>query len=204
MSTHGAFVVPVHDLDAAGRQYSFTVPVGWLRGALDGCEIQPQGRDATLSVLLSKSGTDVIVRGSMQPALVVSCARCLGPVHFEPLVEMSLLLQRVAPALEAAKGGRALEAAKGKKGGAKHAAEVEILTDEVDCDTYEGDEVVLDRFVREAILLESPIFPLCFEGCEGIRPTREANAAATSSGSAAGDPRLRPLLALAKKRPTKE
>jgi uncharacterized protein len=68
-------------------------------------------------------------------------------------------------------------------------------------DTYEGEEVVLDRFVREAILLESPIFPLCSEACEGIRPASDS---APVSEGAVTDPRLLPLLELAKRRKLKE
>ena len=61
--------------------------------------------------------------------------------------------------------------------------------------------MVLDRFVREAILLESPIFPLCSEACEGIRPASDS---ATDSEGAVTDPRLLPLLELAKRRKLKE
>jgi uncharacterized protein len=61
--------------------------------------------------------------------------------------------------------------------------------------------VVLDRFVREAILLESPIFPLCSEACEGIRPASDS---AQGFEGAVTDPRLLPLLELAKRRKMKE
>ena len=37
-------------------------------------------------------------------------------------------------------------------------------------DHYDGETVVLDPFVREAILLEVPNFPLCSEDCAGIQP----------------------------------
>ncbi|MET0592485.1 MAG: DUF177 domain-containing protein, partial [Polyangiaceae bacterium] len=79
--------------------------------------------------------------------------------------------------------------------------ETEFDGEDADIDTYEGEEVVLDRFVREAILLESPIFPLCSEACEGIRPASDS---ATDSQDAVTDPRLLPLLELAKRRKMKE
>lgn len=79
--------------------------------------------------------------------------------------------------------------------------ETEFDAEDADIDTYEGEEVVLDRFVREAILLESPIFPLCSEACEGIRPASDS---ATDSQEAVTDPRLLPLLELAKRRKLKE
>jgi uncharacterized protein len=75
------------------------------------------------------------------------------------------------------------------------------LAEEADTDTYEGEEVVLDGFIREAILLESPIFPLCSEACKGLRPAGES---APNSGRAATDPRLLPLAELARRRTMKE
>jgi uncharacterized protein len=131
----------------------------------------------------------VLVQGQIDAALVIPCARCLEPVEFRPHVELSLLL---VPASEA-------------KTPAKRPAgrdnETDFDADEADVDTYEGEEVVLDRFVREAILLESPIFPLCSEACEGIRPASDS---APVSEGAVTDPRLLPLLELAKRRKMKE
>ncbi len=46
--------------------------------------------------------------------------------------------------------------------------EYEFSSAEADEDTYDGERVVLDGFVREAILLELPSFPLCSEACTGI------------------------------------
>ena len=46
-------------------------------------------------------------------------------------------------------------------------AEYEFTAEEADMDEYDGERVVLDGFVREAILLELPSFPLCRESCDG-------------------------------------
>ena len=62
-------------------------------------------------------------------------------------------------------------------------------------DTYEGEQVNLDPFIREAILLEVPPFPLCSEDCQGIRPPPDSKESAVPSV----DPRLAPLLALSAK-----
>ena len=59
---------------------------------------------------------------------------------------------------------------------------------------YDGETVVLDDFVREAILLEIPIFPLCSEDCPGIRP--QALQAPADDVASPVDPRLAPLGAL--------
>jgi uncharacterized protein len=71
--------------------------------------------------------------------------------------------------------------------------EYEFTSEEADLDTYDGDTVVLDPFVREAILLELPNFPLCSEACAGIAPGREAP---VEFSRPSVDPRLAPLGAL--------
>jgi uncharacterized protein len=82
--------------------------------------------------------------------------------------------------------------------------EHEFTSDEADQDTYEGEEVDLDRFVREAILLESPIFPLCSDACRGIGPPPSSPLSNGGSKAGAIDPRLLPLVELARKRSSKE
>jgi uncharacterized protein len=193
MSSRAAFVVPVHDLDVTGRSVEFKLTDAWLRGALEGCEIQPAPAGGILTAHLAKTGTDILVQGQIDVDLVVPCARCLKEVSLHPHIELSLLLRPVDPSPPL--GRRAPTKGKAAED------ETEFSVDEADTDTYEGEEVALDRFVREAILLESPIFPLCSEACEGIRPALEP---APSSGHNVSDPRLLPLLELAKRRTMKE
>jgi uncharacterized protein len=192
MQERGAFVVPIHDLDVSGRDARFSVAPAWLRGALEGCEMQPAGTDGVLEVHLTKTGKDVLVQGQVDASLVVPCARCLRLVELRPHIELSLLLHPVV----AASTGPSRPARR-----ASSSDEDESEVEDVDADTYEGEEIVLDRFVREAILLESPIFPLCSEACEGIRPASDS---ATRLEGAITDPRLLPLFELANRRKMKE
>jgi uncharacterized protein len=221
MPDRGAFLIPVHDLDLSGRSVHFSITPAWLRGALEGCEAQPAGSTGQIDVHLTKTGNEVLIQGQIDAALVIPCARCLEPVEFRPHIELSLLLHPGPSVSTSARrgggqGAHAQSAGAGKTGAqaAAHAPakgankphsksddETEFDGSEVDYDTYEGEEVVLDRFVREAILLESPIFPLCSEACEGIRPASDS---ALGSEGAVTDPRLLPLLELAKRRKMKE
>jgi uncharacterized protein len=197
MSSRGTFVFPIHDLDVSGRNAQFPITAAWLRGALEGCEMQPAGPDGLLDVHFSKTGNEVLVQGQIDVSLVVPCARCLEPVALRPHVELALLLFPAAPGAPAAPK----RPIAGAKGAPSDKSADESDPEEADVDTYEGDEVVLDRFVREAILLESPTFPLCSEACEGIRPASES---ASGEGGAVTDPRLLPLLELAKRKNWKE
>jgi uncharacterized protein len=182
------FVVPIHDLDVSGRSVTFTLPLAWLREALQDCEIQPAGPDAVARLDVSKTGQDVLVRGGIEVEFVVPCARCLAPVRFRPDVQLSLVLEPAAGQERLPSNVRRLHKTGGASGASASGAgrtrgrptkptghppdpDPELFENEADRDTYEGDEVVLDRFFREALLLESPIFPLCSETCEGIRPT---------------------------------
>ena len=73
------FGVPIHDLDAGGREFRFPVRAAWLRGALEGTGVTPGDCDGEVAVRLSKSGNDVVVRGKLAAELLVPCARCLEP-----------------------------------------------------------------------------------------------------------------------------
>ena len=201
MSPRGTFVIPIHDLDVTGRDAEFEISTPWLRGALEGCEMQPAGPEGRLDVHLSKTGNDVLVQGQIDVRLVVPCARCLKAVELRPHVELALLLFPSATSAPGRAHGPTRPAERGADPKRSKDEEGDFSGDEADVDTYEGDEVVLDRFVREAILLESPTFPLCSEACEGIRPASES---APSTRDAVTDPRLLPLLELAKRRNWKE
>ena len=70
--------------------------------------------------------------------------------------------------------------------------EVELSAEDLERDTFDGETVVLDPFIREAILLELPNFPLCSDACPGIRP----GPAESAPEAERIDPRLAPLGAL--------
>jgi uncharacterized protein len=67
---------------------------------------------------------------------------------------------------------------------------------------YSGETIALDEIVRDELVLELPIVPLCSEDCAGISPPPAL--AGEASGEAAIDPRLLPLLRLKKMNEKKE
>ena len=183
----GAFVLPLYGLDAAGKRFTAELTVAWLLGALEGCGVDPAGEPGEVDVRYSKAATDVIVKGTVRAKLQSPCARCLEPARFEANAELSLLLvPDTSPRAKLAKGH------KGPPDG-------EITAEEAALDTYSGDDLALDPFVREALLLEVPPFPLCSDDCEGIRPPPDSKDPGPSI-----DPRLAPLLELAAKQKPKK
>jgi uncharacterized protein len=74
--------------------------------------------------------------------------------------------------------------------------EIDVRLDEVNRDYYGGREIVLDPMVREYLLLEVPMKPLCSEGCKGIAMPAHLRPPDDVFGDSAVDARLAPLLKL--------
>lgn len=187
--------IPVHDLDAAGKEVRFRLRAPWVRTLLaEGTDdvAAKHGsppievatpNDGELEVRVSKSGTDVVVHGTLKADLTLPCARCLEPaaVRIEQPVTV-LMVPRSA-----------------MKAGGHGDEERELTEEEADVLPYDGDVVVLDDLVRDELLLAIPMIPLCSEDCAGIRPIPGAQPAeAALETETAIDPRLRPLLRLKK------
>jgi uncharacterized protein len=177
--------IPVHDLDAGGKEVHLPLARGWLAHALEGTEIAPGEGGGELDVRLSKSGTDVVIHGELRGELVVPCARCLEPAKVSVRESISAL------AVPAAVLGKA-------PGEASPAGEDddEEAGDDDDVIPYDGDTLVLDDLVRDELVLAVPMIPLCSEACPGIRPAPPSEAGAHPTDTV--DPRLRPLLELKK------
>jgi uncharacterized protein len=203
-------VYPANDIDTAGIAVDAELPAAWLDAEL--ADAEARGRAAgRVTTRLSRSGDEIVVRGRVKAALEVPCARCLAPAAVDVDTELSLLL-RPAPSASPAHGRAA-----GREGGKEaskrpHAhdtrtngrprterddePEYEFSAAEAEHDTYDGETVVLDSFVREALLLELPNFPLCSEACPGIGP---ADPEPADEVEPPIDPRLAPLGALREK-----
>lgn len=207
-TTPPLFAYPAADIDTSGRSIETDLPVDWLDRQLAECDLKAPS-PGHLSVRLSRSGNEVVVRGKTRVSLDAPCGRCLSPTRIDVDAELALLLKPVKPVFDApAADARGAKARSGKgaasagkaggkgKGGAKDQdlPEYEFSAEEADADTYDGDTVVLDDFVREAILLEIPIFPLCSEDCPGIRPA--SSDVVDEEAEPRVDPRLAPLGAL--------
>jgi len=149
------FSVPARDLDAAGKRFHFDVRAPWIRGAVEGTGIDVPGRGGELDVRVSKSGTDVVVRGTLTAEVVVPCARCLEPARIAVQEPLSVLF---VP-------GDASTAGRGKD-----REEEEAAADEANVVHYDGETVVMDAVVRDEIILAIPMIPLCSDACAGIRP----------------------------------
>lgn len=172
--------IPAADIAIDGVEVDVVLAPSWLEQVLEVSEVSIPSAGRT-TCRLTRSGDDVLVRGRVVVCLVLPCVRCLEPAPADVDAELSLLLR---PLPRAELPGK-------RRGGKRREPEHEITAEEADLDVYDGEMVILDGFVREAILLELPNFPLCSESCPGIhrRPAPPDEAAQPP----AVDPRLAPL-----------
>jgi uncharacterized protein len=219
------FIVPLADLERGPRKTRFVISEAWLRNALEGTEATPSGPEGDLSLELTKNGREVMVRGSARVSVSMPSARTLRPVSLEITPEIFLLLapaepveakprrRRRGPAASAtlrsaeARGRREAPAAKGRGGG--WAEDPALGDDEAARDTYSGEQIILDPFVREFIVLELPMVPLLQDEEEQAAGLRSSEDPAIRPPSSAGDgapidPRLRPLAEIASRLRSKE
>ena len=171
MSEH-EFTINVTDLDASGREFRLPIRPAWLLSVLEDHEAKPAKKEGLVDVRASKSGSDVVVHGTFRAELVVPCARCLDPVEVPVTSEISVLF--VPDAQLKAEGG-----------------DEDGDLSEADTLGYAGDTVVLDDLVRDELLLEIPMIPLCSEDCPGMSPAPGIQKEPEAAGI---DPRLAPLL----------
>lgn len=202
MAPRPLFVVPVADLEDGPKEETWSIPETFLSAALEGTEATPRGA-GEVHATLSKTGREVVVLGRIEAPLTMPCARTLDPVPIDVAADLHLLLSP-GPATSPGPRKRQAGGARAEKKG-KVEEEESILTDEDTArDSYDGEQVVLDAFVREFIVLELPMFPLRSDLHSDDGPAIDT-APKTPDDAKPLDPRLAPLAVLASRmRDTKE
>jgi uncharacterized metal-binding protein YceD (DUF177 family) len=198
-------VVSVSDLDNGPKEASFTLPLAWLKEVLEPAGATPGG-DGRLSVELTKQGQDVMVRGRATFAVTMPCVVTLEPVPFDLRPEIFLMLKPgKAPdptkrppkaAAPKAEPTSQTKAPKRKKRPGGTDPETEASGEDGVPDTFVGDEVVLDDFVREFLLLELPLYPRRPD-LPSAEESLVSRPLAGPTGEKPIDPRLAPLAKIA-------
>lgn len=192
-----SFVVRVSDLEDGPKRVSYALSEEWLREAL-GDAGEPRG-PGSASLELMKTGREVMVRGTAHVEVTVPCVVTLEPLPFELDPEVFLLLRPEPGNPDRKKRPGAPEGEKRPvKQKKRKEEEPELSTEDAAADTYNGEEIVLDGFLREFILLEIPPYPRRSDlpsPEEGISSRPLAGA----SEERPIDPRLAPLAGIAQK-----
>lgn len=196
------FALQVVDIDETGRDYSFELKQPWLESALADANLHPdsEASSGTLEVHVQKNGTEYLVEGRVVASLTTECGRCLGVAKVPVDTRFATLFTRAA----AGAHGHGKDAA--------HAStevdeEFDGEDDELAREEFSGHEIVLDGLIREYLVLECPMQPLCSEDCTGIAVPKHVRPPEDVFGGGATDskvdPRLAPLLRLRDKVPPK-
>jgi uncharacterized protein len=193
-----SFVVRASDLEDGPKQVSYVLGEEWLREALADTGAEPRG-PGRFSAELMKNGREVIVRGNAHVEVTVPCVVTLEPLPFELDPEVFLLLRPEPGSPDRKKRPGAPEAEKRPPKAKKRKEEEPELTDEdAASDTYNGEEIVLDGFLREFVVLEIPPYP---RRSDLPSPPESISSRPLAGASAERpiDPRLAPLAGIAQK-----
>jgi uncharacterized protein len=137
----------------------------------------PSWRLEGVHLRAERDGDDVVIAGDVEATVPVACGRCLEefPVRTRAAVDVRFIPR--------------------PPGGDR----VELGSDDLDLDFYDGDEIDLSRLVQSETALALPMKPLCREDCRGLCPVcgNNRNLAACVCPERAPDPRLGVLRDLA-------
>ncbi len=129
-----------------------------VKGTLDGSRFAgPEDADVSFAgpieydLTVKKIGDNVWVEGPVRARLSLTCDRCLEQFAYAVESRLDIELQ--------------------PKEKEPTAPEVELKTDEMNLYYFEGDEIDLDPYVFEEIMLNMPLKSLCSEACKGMCPS---------------------------------
>lgn len=202
------FAIPVLEVDRGPVRKEWPLTLSWLTTALADTEARPGQQPGRLTVSVSKTGRDYVVLGQIDVELVFSCARTLEPAPYTLSPQLTLLLRKAAAPVDPNRQSRS---ERHRTRAQKKDEDAELTDEEVSADTFSGETLVLDGFVREQLLLEFPMVPLRSDlrsaASAAIAPAPEIPATgADDSGAQPAprpteepklDPRLAPLLDIA-------
>jgi len=104
----------------------------------------------TARLKIERIGPEVIVRGDLTATATLQCSRCLKNYYRIISVPVDVVYHPVEEL----------------KGEDTH----EIKIEELDLDFYSGEELDLIDLLKEQIVLNMPMKPLCTDSCKGICP----------------------------------
>lgn len=104
----------------------------------------------TYELTIRKFDNLVTVQGPVGCTMSITCSRCLDDftLGLKVFLDIKLTPRTKTPRV----------------------SEVELKRDDMDVYYYEGDEIDLDPFIYEEVLLNVPTRPVCTEDCKGLCP----------------------------------
>jgi uncharacterized metal-binding protein YceD (DUF177 family) len=160
--------IKLSELETGRLRISCDIPIDWLEKRMTFCEYSAAPKSAHAELEVQPSGQGVLIRGKLKSRIETRCGTCLKDVLIDITPEISTYLVPIAEAY-------------------KNVNDTEITPEELNREYYEGDSIILDDIIGDAIMLEMPMNPKCVGGCESL-------AVFSGTVEASGiDPRLAPL-----------
>ena len=165
--------------EVGGVDLDWSLDARWFRGALGEMMHRDESRaEGTATLHVSRSGRTVQVSGALTARFSVPCVRCLEPA--EVAVQESVFM-----VYEPASAQEALP------------EEMELTESDLSWETYTGPTLDLSDLLREQILLQVPMRPLCRPDCPGI--AYDSGAGEEAEEVPGIDPRWKALAKMVKK-----
>ncbi|MAQ18631.1 MAG: hypothetical protein CMN30_28025 [Sandaracinus sp.] len=144
-----AFVLAIPEIESAKeKKYSFAIAPQWLREAMEDTDFGAAETPGSLDLVARSMGHDILTEGRAVATLRVPCARCNEEIDWPVDVAFTQLF-----------------VPRGAYREQHEDEEVELTPEDLERETYVGDEIVLDTIVRENLILEVPMTPRCPDGC---------------------------------------
>lgn len=143
----------------------------------DGIPVALRGR-----LRVQKEGSEVMVEGDLKADVELQCSRCLKTYGSDLTIPVAVVYHPVEEL----------------KGDDQH----EIASEALDLDFYTGDELDVERLLKEQVALNVPMKPLCDTFCKGLCPNcgTDLNEDTCSCSKRTADPRFQELKKLMKER----
>jgi uncharacterized protein len=159
--------INILDIPEEGLEQEFDLPIIINNNAIPDT--------ATARIKLLRFGKKILVDGTVKVIVALKCSRCLSDVSCPVDLDFR---EEYNPADETEPEGKQ-----------------ELSGDEMDIGFYKGEEIDLAGIVKEQVLLEVPMKPLCKIDCRGIcsRCGTDINVQSCNCKDDHIDPRLAPL-----------
>ncbi len=161
------FKIDTREIHEGGLRLREPIPSEWLDGVLHATGLepdQPGGLDLEISETKHR---EYLVRGTARASVNATCISCLEGFAVPVKAEICAILSQNATELPV--------------------EDQELEPAALECEAFQGDAIVLDGLVRDAILLDLPMNPRCRPECEAWRDHLPPQ------GDEDIDPRLLPL-----------
>ncbi len=143
--------ISLSDISDDGLHIQTRMSPGWLDNIPElktGEEYTRLASDIDVDLVVTKALREVTVLGELAFSIETPCSRCLETVRLDIRPEIRLMLSPADKVKD---------------------------VDDVDHETYRGDEVNLDDYLRGLIAVSLPVKVVCAEDCRGLCPKCGAN-----------------------------